>query len=650
MVMKTRAIELLAPAKNKACGIAAIDHGADAVYIGGPQFGARAAAANSLADIAQLVSYAHRFRAKVYVAVNTLLENDELEQAVALCHRLYGLGVDALIVQDFGLFASELPPIPLHSSTQMNNRTVEKVRFLEQIGFSRVVLARELSLAEITAIGAATSVPLEFFVHGALCVAYSGQCYISEVMVGRSANRGECAQFCRHMFTLKDGAGKTVVKDRYLLSLRDLNLSHHLAELVEAGIGSFKIEGRLKDENYVKNVTAAYRVALDRLIDTREDLVRASSGRCRFAFTPDPERSFSRGQTDHFLITPRNAVAEIRTPKSIGKRLGRVVAVAAGSFTLDGEEPVHNGDGLCFFHPQTGLVGLKVNRVEGQTIYPKDGMAPLRLSKGTEVFRNADSHFTKLLHHSTRCRKIAVQMLLEEVADGLQLTLTDEDGIVSITTLACARGQASHPDSIATVAARQLRKSGDTDYAVEGILVRLDPHGYYPSALFNELRRKACVHHGKERLRKYQPQRAHRIPNTVPWPGGTVDFADNITNDRAAEFYRQHGVRHIDSALPRARDVEGCALMTTKYCIKAQLGLCPHANRSKNAPKEPLSLTDKTGTYLLGFNCRKCEMTVTRKGPWRKTGKSARARLDARRKMPLHGADESPGALDDEGV
>jgi len=650
MVMKTRAIELLAPAKNKACGIAAIDHGADAVYIGGPQFGARAAAANSLADIAHLVSYAHRFRTKVYVAVNTLLENDELEQAVALCHRLHGLGADALIIQDLGLFASELPPIPLHSSTQMNNRTVEKVRFLEQIGFSRVVLARELSLAEIAAIGAATSVPLEFFVHGALCVAYSGQCYISEVMAGRSANRGECAQFCRHMFTLKDGAGKTVAKDRYLLSLKDLNLSNRLADLVDAGISSFKIEGRLKDENYVKNVTAAYRVALDRLIDAREDVVRSSSGRCRFAFTPDPERSFSRGQTDYFLTTPRNTAAEIRTPKSIGKRLGRVVAVDAGGFTLDGEEPVHNGDGLCFFHPQTGLIGLKVNRVEGRTIYPKDGMAPLHLAVGTELFRNADGRFAKLMQHSIRCRKIAVRMLLEEVVDGLQLTLTDEDGIVSTTTLACAKKQATRPDSIATVAARQLRKSGDTDYAVEEVLVRLDPDGYYPSSLFNELRRKACAHHGEERLRRYQPQRAHRTPSTILWPGETVDFADNITNDRAAAFYRQHGVRHIDPALPRARDVEGCALMTTKYCIKAQLGWCPHLNWHATTPKEPLTLTDKTGTYILGFDCRKCEMTVTRKGPWRKAGKSVQARLDARHKAPLHGADESAGAVDDEGV
>ncbi len=380
--MKTRAIELLAPAKNRACGIAAIDHGADAVYIGGPKFGARAAAANSLDDIAHLVNYAHRFRAKVYVAVNTLLENDELEQAVALCHRLYGLGVDALIIQDLGLFASELPPIPLHSSTQMNNRTVEKVRFLEQIGFSQVVLARELSLTEIQAIAAATTVPLEIFVHGALCVAYSGQCYISEVMAGRSANRGECAQFCRHMFTLKDGTGKTVAKDRYLLSLKDLNLSCRLADLIDAGVSSLKIEGRLKDENYVKNVTAAYRVALDRILDAREDVVRASSGRCRFAFTPDPERSFSRGQTDHFLVTPRNTVAEIRTPKSIGKRLGRVVAVDVHSFTLDGVEPVHNGDGLCFFHPKTGLIGFKVNRVEGRSISPKDGMAALGLAVG----------------------------------------------------------------------------------------------------------------------------------------------------------------------------------------------------------------------------------------------------------------------------
>ena len=383
--------ELLAPAKNILCGIAAINHGADAVYIGGPLFGARAAASNSLADIEKLVSYAHLFRAKVYVALNTLLTDSELDLAVEFCHQVYELGADALIIQDVGLLESDLPPIPLHSSTQMNNRTVEKVQFLEKVGFTQVVLARELSLAQIKKIRAATSVSLEFFVHGALCVSYSGQCYISEVISGRSANRGQCAQFCRHAFNLQDKNGVVLEKDRFLLSLKDLDLSNHLHALIDAGIRSFKIEGRLKDENYVKNVTATYRVALDKILDSRDGLVRASAGRCHFGFTPDPSRSFSRGATDYFLNKRRNVVGEIRTPKSIGKKIGRITAMDAKCFTLEGEEAVHNGDGLCFFHPKSGLVGVKVNRVEGRAIHPKNGTAQLHLSVGTEIFRNSQN-------------------------------------------------------------------------------------------------------------------------------------------------------------------------------------------------------------------------------------------------------------------
>jgi len=611
--MISREIELLAPAKNTLCGIAAINHGADAVYIGGPRFGARAAASNSLVDIEKLVVYAHQFRAKVYVALNTLLNDDELDQAVELCHQLHGLGADALIIQDLGLLASDLPPIPLHSSTQMNNRTVEKVQFLEKAGFTQVVLARELSLEQIRKIRSATSVPLEFFVHGALCVSYSGQCYISEVVAGRSANRGECAQFCRHKFSLKDSKGRILEKDRFLLSLKDLDLSKHLDALIEAGIGSFKIEGRLKDENYVKNVTATYRLALDAIIDSREDLERASSGRCRFGFTPDPSRSFSRGQTDYFLNGRSNAVGELRTPKSIGRKLGRVATVDPRCFTLEGDEAVHNGDGLCFFHQKNGLVGVKVNRVEGRKIYPKDGTARLQLSAGTEIFRNADTHFNKLLDQSGLCRNISVQMTLVEIAEGLELQITDEDGIVSKTTIVAAKENAKKSGSIEPVARQQLNKSGGTVFAVGDIALTLAPERFFPSAVFNDLRRKALSRHLETRLKSYPPATQERRPSRHPWPALEVDYSDNITNKKTAEFYRQHGVQHIDPALLRASDVKGCALMTTRYCIKAQLGMCPQAEMKGKPPAEPLILTDNTGQYQLAFDCGKCEMTVTRK-------------------------------------
>lgn len=606
-------LELLAPAQNCRCGIAAIDHGADAVYIGGPLFGARAAAANSLTDIARLVDYSHQFRAKVYVALNTLLDDNELDQAVALCHQLYALGVDALIIQDLGLLEADLPPIALHSSTQMNNRTVEKVRFLEQVGFTQVVLARELSLVQIRAIRAATTVPLECFVHGALCVSYSGQCYISEVMANRSANRGQCAQFCRHRFSLYDHNGQVLARDRFLLSLKDLDLSAHLEALIDAGIGSFKIEGRLKDEHYVKNVTAAYRLALDRIIEARPELAQASAGRCQFAFTPDPARSFSRGQTDYFLHQRRNLVAEPRSPKSIGKPLGRVATVAARSFTLAGDPAVANGDGLCFFNQNQELVGMRVNRVEGQQIYPKDGVSPLHLTVGTEIFRNADTQFNKLLDQSSLCRTIAVKLTLVEIAAGLQLTLVDEDGLTSTTTHIGAKERAQKAGTIGSVAVKQLHKCGGTVFSVTEVALELSPGLYFSAAVINELRRQAFADHLQVRRQAYRPEPHRRSRNTVPWPAARLDDSDNITNQKAAQFYRHHGVEPTEPGMLRAGRVKGCALMTTRYCIKAQLGLCSALKKQPGPLAEPLTLADNTGQYLLRFDCDRCEMTVSKK-------------------------------------
>ena len=377
-----RKIELLAPAKNLACGVAAINHGADAVYIGGPGFSARAAAANSIQDIEQLVGHAHLFGAKVYVALNTIFSDDELEQAVAMCHTLYRIGVDALIIQDTGLLQSDLPPIALHSSTQMNNRTPERVCFWQNVGLEQVVLARELSLSQIREIRAKSSVVLEFFVHGALCVSYSGQCYISEVMAGRSANRGECAQFCRHKFDLKDGDGRLLEKDSYLLSLKDLDLSANLEELIDAGISSLKIEGRLKDEQYVKNVTAYYRKALDKIISERSDLVAASSGVCRFDFSPDPQKSFNRGSTDYFIRKKRNIVGDLRSPKSKGQLIGRVASIDKSSFVVDTNEKIVNGDGLCFYNRQGTLVCLRVKIAYGIMLFTKDNVKRLGLNPG----------------------------------------------------------------------------------------------------------------------------------------------------------------------------------------------------------------------------------------------------------------------------
>lgn len=604
-----RKIELLAPAKNLICGISAINHGADAVYIGGPQFGARAAASNSLTDIAHLVAHAHQFRAKVYVALNTIFDDRELELAVQLCHLLYQTGADALIIQDVGLLESELPPIPLHSSTQMNNRTVDKVRFLEKVGFQQVVLARELSLAQIKEIRAATSVPLEFFIHGALCVSYSGQCYISEVMAGRSANRGECAQFCRHKFTLKDKQGKVLEKDRYLLSLKDLHLSDHLEVLIDAGISSFKIEGRLKDENYVKNVTAYYRQALDKIIEANGKLQRSSSGRCRVDFTPDPSKSFNRDKTEYFLINKRNTPGAIHSPKSTGQRLGQVVHVENRFFILKTKEIINNGDGLCYFDTEQSqdLVGIKVNRVEGGKIYPKD---PVNLPIGMTVYRNSDTAFNKLLVRSEECRKIAIELELTETADGLQMRVRDEDGVESVTVVEVEKAVAKQAGMVSTMAEKQLRKSGGSIFSVEKVHVGLQSESFFSAAVFNDLRRKGLDHHLEQRIAQYPVERAEFTVNDFPWPADEVSYLDNISNRKAEEFYRRHGVAKLDRKKLRAGDVEDCALMTTKYCIRRQLEICPKMNNKAGKSAAPLTLTDNTGEYELRFECQKCEMTV----------------------------------------
>lgn len=372
-MIKQRKIELLAPAKNLECGIAAIDHGADAVYIGAPKFGARAAAVNSLEDIAALVEYAHLYNARIYVTVNTILKDEELQETEKMIWALFRAGVDALIVQDMGITGLNLPPIPLHASTQMDNRTVEKVRFLADAGFRQVVLARELSLREISKIHeACPDVPLEIFVHGALCVSYSGQCYVSQACFGRSANRGECAQFCRLPFSLVDAEGRVIVKDKHLLSLKDLNQSDELEALLDAGASSFKIEGRLKDVSYVKNVTVAYRRKLDAIFARRKEYARASSGSCRYAFNPQLDKSFSRGFTHYYLHGRTKDVFSFDTPKSLGEEMGTMKEARGNYLTVAGLKSFNNGDGVCYIDEQGRLQGFRINRVEGNKLYPQE--------------------------------------------------------------------------------------------------------------------------------------------------------------------------------------------------------------------------------------------------------------------------------------
>ncbi|SDP57163.1 peptidase U32 family protein [Desulforhopalus singaporensis] len=612
--MESGTTELLAPAKNLSCGVAAIDHGADAVYIGGPQFGARAAACNSLDDIERLIRYAHVFGARVYVALNTLFSDRELEQAAGLCRRYHEMGADALIIQDLGLLETELPPMSLHASTQMNNRTPEKVRFLEKIGMQQVVLARELSLGEIAKIRQATTVALEFFVHGALCVSYSGQCYISEVMAGRSANRGECAQFCRHSYTLSDRCRNILLKDKYPLSLKDLNLSSHLAQLLDAGISSFKIEGRLKDEGYVKNVTAYYRRQLDTLLEHGGSHGRSSSGTCFYTFTPDPEKSFYRGATSYYLTKRKNRPAEIRTPKATGKFLGRLQRVERSFMTIDTREKINNGDGLCFFGRDGALRGIRVNRAESNKVYPKEGWDRSQLVLGTKIYRNLDAEFNKLLRNSHNCRKIAVSLELTEQAQGLLLTVTDEDGVVSRSSVAMQKERARKTGGVAQVAARQLEKSGESVFMVKSVGVKVSEELFCPVSILNKLRRDALEKHMAARLAHYVVEHHPHILGNDPLPDENLSYLDNITNSYAERFYRRHGAKlspggYRELLVERA---DNPLLMITRYCLRGQLGLCPRLQTPAGGAAEPLVLSDNSGRYELVFFCDTCEMGLKR--------------------------------------
>ena len=598
-------IELLAPARDLSCALAAINHGADAVYIGAPQFSARAAAGNSIADIARLASYAHQFFARVYVALNTLLDDRELETATSLIHQLWNCGADAVIIQDLGLLACDLPPIPLHASTQTDNRSVEKIKFLEALGFQQIVLARELSLAEIAAIRAATTVPLEFFVHGALCVSYSGRCFISETVAGRSANRGQCAQFCRHRYDLLDAHGQPLVRDRYLLSLQDLDLSALLPELLAAGISSLKIEGRLKDDNYVKNITAFYRQALDRILDGDPKLCRASSGRCHFHFTPNPVRTFQRGATDYFLRDRHNCPAGIDSPKSLGEMVGTVRQVQGREVHLDTTVQLANGDGLCFFDHQQRLVGLRVNRAAGTTIHL--AVAVPELSAGTSLWRNHDAAFLRQLQASSQCRLLTATARVWSSGDGLACLLRDADGIESTVQLDTA-GQPARQAGQRQRIARQMQKTGGSLLHLERVDVLVADDCYYAAATINALRRLAIARHLDKRCLD-MPRPA------VTRPAWNAIAVDNLTredfpppgNQRARQLYQNLGLREEKESKEKE---QANVLMTCRYCLKNQLQLCPQRYPQARQPAEPLYLADNSGCYQLRFDCHRCEMRV----------------------------------------
>lgn len=607
---EVRQIELLAPARNLACGIEAVNHGADAVYIGAPKFGARASATNSVEDIAQLVDYAHLYNVRIYVTLNTILSDDELKETEALIWQLYRIGVDALIVQDMGITMLNLPPIPLHASTQMDNRTIEKVQFLSEAGFRQVVLARELSLEEIRAIHeACPKTPLEVFVHGALCVSFSGQCYASQACLGRSANRGECAQFCRLPFHLEDATGKHLVEEKHLLSLKDMNQLDLLEQLLDAGVSSLKIEGRLKDVGYVKNVTAAYRQALDKIFQRRSEYMRASSGTSHLTFQPQLERSFNRGFTHYFLQGRTPDISNPYTPKSMGEPMGKLKERHSAFLVVSGIKPFHNGDGVCYIDESGKLQGFRVNKVEGNRLFPQ-GEVPKILPR-TPIFRNYDQDFERLLARPSAERKLQLSWKLAETPFGFSLTATDEDDSMASLTFELSKEPARSPQ-LANLQ-KQFCKLGNTPFETSAsqISVEFTENWFIPSSTLSEWRRQVIEELLRVRKINYPQEVAVWHQTSHAFPATTLTYLGNVMNTKAAAFYQAHGVESIAPAFER-EPVDGATVMFCRHCIRFSMGWCPKHQERNTSIKEPLYLRSMDGRrFRLTFDCKNCQMKVS---------------------------------------
>lgn len=603
--MEVRRIELLAPAKNLECGMEAVNHGADAVYIGGPQFGARAAAGNSLEDIAKLVEYAHLYRVKVYVTVNTILKEEELPQTEAMIWSLYRAGVDALIVQDMAITQMNLPPIALHASTQMDSRTPEKVKFLTEAGFEQVVLPREFTLEQIRRMHEVTPVPLEVFVHGALCVSYSGQCYVSQACFGRSANRGECAQFCRLSFDMQDATGKVIAKNKHLLSLKDLNLSDRLEELLDAGASSLKIEGRLKEVAYVKNVTAYYRQRLDAIFKRRKEYVRASSGRVQTTFTPLLEKSFNRGFTHHFLEGRSADIFSFDTPKSLGEEVGTVKEIRGNYLTVAGVKAFHNGDGLCYLDEKGVLHGFRVNRVDNNKLYPQE--MP-RIAPRTTLYRNFDQEFDKVMQRKSAERKLAVSVHLGETDHGFTLTWTDEDGN-RLTQSFEAKKELARSEQLAQIRT-QLGKLGNTPFELKEVTSDWTDNWFVPSSVWSDWRRQGVERLLQLRKANYRTEGKRWQSTSHSYPLKQLTYLGNVMNSKAEAFYRQHGVEQIEPAFEKVAQRE-VPLMFCKHCLRFSMGWCPKQQQGRSPYREPYYLVASDGKrFRLEFDCKLCQMKL----------------------------------------
>lgn len=597
-----KSVELLAPARDYVSAVAAVDYGADAVYIGGSRFGARQAAGNSTDEIAHVADYAHRYGVRVHATLNTLLLDSELADAEAQARELISAGVDALIVQDMALRRMNLP-VELHASTQMFNHSPEGARFLAEAGFARVILERALSLEEIRAICAATTAEVECFVHGAICVGYSGRCFLSRSMSDRSGNRGACSQPCRQTWDLTDGRGHRYIAGKHLLSVRDLNLSGRIGELLDAGVSSFKIEGRLKDTGYIKNVVAYYRRAVDEALAVWPHLRRASVGESRPDFTPDPAKSFTRGESTWFFDGRRAGVASFDTPKSVGEPLGRVKQLLRDGFRLDRSDvSLAAGDGICFVSP-AGTFGTNVNAVMGDIIRPNrmEGIAV-----GAAVYRNFDLRFNKLLERSRTRRVIPATAVVELSCEGVRFSCTDCEGVTVSAERAMPLEPAKNPEANAATVRAQAARSGDTIFAVRDVAVA-GAEWFVPASTVAELRRETLDKLLQARLARPLPHRILSENRAARYPSQRMAADENVTNRLAEAFYRDHGVQEIAAPLEFAPTTVGSCVMRSAYCLRRELGQCL---KERPTLRGDLYLEHGVSRYRLDFDCDRCEMAL----------------------------------------
>ncbi|WP_220813571.1 peptidase U32 family protein [Pseudomonas paralcaligenes] len=623
-------LELLSPARDVGIAREAILHGADAVYIGGPSFGARHNACNEVSDIAELVTFARRYHARVFTTLNTIFHDDELEQVRTLIHQLYDAGVDALIVQDMGVMELDIPPIELHASTQTDIRTLDRARFLDQAGFSQLVLARELNLQEIRAIADATDAAIEFFIHGALCVAFSGQCNISHAQTGRSANRGDCSQACRLPYTLKDDQGRVVAFEKHLLSMKDNNQSANLRALVEAGVRSFKIEGRYKDMGYVKNITAHYRKELDAILEDRPDLARASSGRTAHFFLPDPDKTFHRGSTDYFVTERKVDIGAFDSPTFTGLAVGFVEKVNKRDLIAVTHEPLSNGDGLNVLVKRE-VVGFRANIAEMKSEFEEDGekryryrVEPnempeglFRLRPNHPLSRNLDHNWQQALQKTSAERRIGVSWKAELREERLHLTATSEEGISAQAELPGPFGVANKPEQALDGLRDLLTQLGTTEYHALDVALDAPQAFFVPNSQLKALRREAIEKLTEARVAAH-PRGSRKAETSPPpvYPESHLSFLYNVYNQKARDFYHRHGVQLIDAAYEAHEEEGEVPVMITKHCLRFSFNLCPKQAKGVTGVRtkvQPMQLIHGDEVLTLKFDCKPCEMHVVGK-------------------------------------